>query len=47
MHAVKAFVQAGLITYSGSIALNPNPGKADLAATPVLKTLKGRIQSEH
>ncbi|MBE6720401.1 MAG: single-stranded-DNA-specific exonuclease RecJ [Ruminococcaceae bacterium] len=44
--AIKAFVQAGLIDYSGKITLKTNTGKVDLDSVPVLRTLKGKMLSE-
>ncbi|MBR3149327.1 MAG: single-stranded-DNA-specific exonuclease RecJ [Eubacterium sp.] len=46
MLAVKAFIQAGLITYDGGININSTTGKVDLEATQALSTLKGSIISE-
>ncbi len=43
MHAIKAFVQAGLVEYKDKITLNTNTGKVALEETPVLKALKGRL----
>lgn len=44
MFAIKAFVQAGLVDMSNGINLNSVSGKVDLESTPILSTLKGRLQ---
>ena len=44
--ALKAFTQAGLISYDGKIKMLSTSGKTDLDNTPVIKTLKGRINGD-
>ena len=46
MFALKAFNQAGLINIQKKITLNQPKQKVDLESTDILKTLKGRIESE-
>lgn len=43
MIAIKAFVQADLITIGDKIALNSNSKKVNLEDTPILSSLKGRL----
>lgn len=46
MFALKAFNQAGLINIQQRITMNQPKQKVDLESTDILKTLKGRIESE-
>ena len=46
MFALKAFSQGGLINYKKGITLNTVKEKVNLEETPILKTLKGRLNIE-